>query len=233
MMSRLRPHMTFGNVVALTALFVALGGGAYAAVGNPFVSARGAIQGCVKRGALDVVKAGKRCPKGTTALAFSRTGPQGRTGATGAQGAAGTSAAYFAYGGNSNVVLSSPVATTVSVLSKSGVPAGTYAITAKVNLTAVDAHPGATSQVNCQLVDVPASGATVGDSDFWTSATSALIGGSFEDQTTLPLAFDLTTTKTSTITLQCNDVENNNATASFTLTASNAEISAVQVGALS
>jgi hypothetical protein len=224
--------MTFGNVVALTALFVALGGGAYAAVGNPFVSTRGAIQGCVKHGALDVVKAGKRCPKGTTSLAFSRSGPQGKTGATGAPGAAGTSAAYFAYGGNSSVAIS-PLATTVSVLSKSGVPAGTYAITAKVNLTAVDAHPGATSQINCQLVDVPASGATVGDSDFWTSATSALIGGSFEDQTTLPLAFDLTTTKTSTITLQCNDVENNNATASFTLTASNAEISAVQVGGLS
>ncbi|HWF52497.1 MAG TPA: hypothetical protein VG294_17780 [Solirubrobacteraceae bacterium] len=224
--------MTFGNVVALTALFVALGGGAYAAVGNPFVSARGTIEGCVKHGALDVVKAGKRCPKGTTSLPFSRTGPQGKTGATGARGAAGTSTAYFAYGGNSTVAIS-PLATMVSVLSKSGVPAGTYAITAKVNLTAVDAHPGATSQVNCQLVDVPASGAIVGDSDFWTPVTGALIGGSFEDQTTLPLAFDLTTTKTSTMTLQCNDLSNNNATASFTLTASNAEISAVQVGGLS
>jgi hypothetical protein len=233
MMSRIRAHMTFGNVVALTALFVALGGGAYAAVGNPFVSARGTIQGCVKRGVLDLVKAGKHCPKGTSSLAFSRTGPQGKTGATGAQGAAGTSAAYFAYGGNSNVLLSSPVATTVPVLSKSGLPAGTYAITAKVNLTAVDAHPGSSSQVNCQLVDVPASGATVGDSGWWTASTGALIGGSFEDQTTLPLAFDLTTTKTSTITLQCNDVGNNNATAAFTVTASDAEISAVKVGALS
>ncbi|MDQ6776851.1 MAG: hypothetical protein M3071_11705 [Actinomycetota bacterium] len=222
--------MTFGNVVALTALFVALGGGAYAAVGNPFVSTGGTIQGCVKHGALDIVKVGKRCPKGTTSLSFSQTGPQGKPGG---QGAAGAAAAYFAYSGTSTVPLSSPVATTVPVLSKSGLPAGTYAITAKVNLTAVDAHPGTTSQVSCQLVDVPASGAIVGDSDFWTPTTSALIGGSFEAQTTLPLAFDLTTTKTSTVTVQCNDVENNNATASFTLTASNAEISAAQVGALS
>ncbi|MDQ6805783.1 MAG: hypothetical protein M3065_12630 [Actinomycetota bacterium] len=223
--------MTFGNVVALTALFVALGGGAYAAVGNPFVSARGTIRGCVKHGSLNIVKAGKRCPKGTTSLPFSQNGPQGKAGAQGAQGPAGAAAAFFAYGGASTVALS-PVATTVTVLSKTGLPAGTYAITGKVNLTATDAHPGTTSQVNCQLVDVPASGSTVGDSGFWTPSTSALVSSTYEAQTALPFGLDLTTTQTSTVTLQCQDIANNNASPSFSLTASNAEISAVQVSAL-
>jgi hypothetical protein len=45
-MSRFRSHLTFSNVVATVALFVALGGGAYAAVGSTFVSNSGTIQGC-------------------------------------------------------------------------------------------------------------------------------------------------------------------------------------------
>jgi hypothetical protein len=231
-MAKIRSHMTFGNVVALAALFVALGGGAYAAVGNPFVSAAGRIQGCVNRGTLQVVKAGKHCPKGTTSLPFSQTGPRGNAGKQGAQGSAGTSAAYFAYGGTTGVLLTGSVANFVQVLAKTGLPAGTYAITAKVNLSAVDTHPGTTSQVNCQLLDTPTSGAAVGDSDFWTPSTNALVGSNYEDQTTLPLALDLTTTQTSTLTLKCQDMANNNATSGFTLTANNAEISAVQVGAL-
>jgi hypothetical protein len=230
MRSRIRSRMTFGNVVAVAALFVALGGGAYAAVGNPFVSRQGRIQGCVSNGVLDVVKAGKHCPKGTTSLPFSQTGPNGKQGSTGSPG---TSTAYFVYGGTAAVSLSNSVASLVTVVSKSGVPPGTYVITGKVGLTAQDSHPGTSSQANCQLVDVPTSGSTVGDSAFWTPITNALVVSAYEDQTTLPLALDLTTTKTSTLSIKCEDVTNNNATSSFTLSASNAEISAVQVTALS
>lgn len=232
MMSRIRSRLTFGNLVAVAALFVALGGGAYAAVGNPFVSKRGTIQGCVTSGALDVVKAGKRCPKGTTSLPFSQTGPRGKQGNQGNPGIPGTSTAYFVYGATNGISLSTSAAGMVTVVVKSGVPAGTYAVTGKVNLTAQDTHPNTTSQVNCQLVDGPVAGSTTGDSDFWTPTTNALIGGAYEDQTTLALALDLKTTQTSTVSLKCDDLANNNATSSFGLSASNAEISAVQVSAL-
>jgi hypothetical protein len=81
--------LTFSNVVATVALFVALGGGAYAAVGNPFVSISGSIQGCVKNGVLDVVKAGKRCPRHSTPLRFTQVGPRGKQGIQGIPGPKG------------------------------------------------------------------------------------------------------------------------------------------------
>jgi hypothetical protein len=228
MLSRFRAHVTFGNVVALAALFVALGGGAYAAASNSFVSGAGKIQGCVNHGALDVVKAGKSCPKGTTSLPFGQSGPRGDTGS---QGAAGTAAAYFAYG-TGPVTFSTTVGTTYEILAKTGVPAGTYAITGKVNVSATDTHPGSSAQAMCELDVIPSDQPTVGDSGYWTANTQVLVGNSYASQTTIPLGLDLTTKSTSSIEIQCTDVTTSNATTSFALTASNAEISAVRVSAL-
>jgi hypothetical protein len=95
-MSSFRKHLSYSNAVATLALFAAMGGGAYAAVGSAFVGT-GAIHGCVPKsgGALQVVKTGKRCPKGTLSLKFNvkgqigATGLQGQTGATGPQGGVG------------------------------------------------------------------------------------------------------------------------------------------------
>jgi hypothetical protein len=68
------------NVVAYLALFVALGGSAYAA--TSFTGSDGTIRGCVgKNGALTVVKQGKKCGKGTAAIAWNQKGPAGKTGA--------------------------------------------------------------------------------------------------------------------------------------------------------
>jgi hypothetical protein len=74
---RLRPRLTYANVVATICLFVVLGGGAYAA-SNSFVS-KGKIRGCVaKSGSLKVLKnKDKKCGKGTSALIWSQTGPVG------------------------------------------------------------------------------------------------------------------------------------------------------------
>ena len=66
-MKRIRPRLSFANVVSVLALFVALGGGAYAA--TSFEGADGTIQGCVKSdGTLTVVKPGEQCPRHTHAL---------------------------------------------------------------------------------------------------------------------------------------------------------------------
>lgn len=98
MVRSLRRHMSYSNVVASLALFVALGGGAYAAAGGSFVAGtNGAIKGCVPRkgGVLQVVKVGKRCPRGTVALTFNAkgsAGPQGIQGPAGSRGPAGSNA---------------------------------------------------------------------------------------------------------------------------------------------
>ena len=80
-----------------TAVVLVAGGGiAYAAgvVSGPVDSA-GAVHGCYTNQALNgshvvvLQDAGTTCPKGTTAISWSVTGPAGPAGATGATGAAG------------------------------------------------------------------------------------------------------------------------------------------------
>lgn len=91
MRRRFRPHATYANIASTVALFIALGGGAYAAVGNPFVGQRGLIHGCVAKtgGVLRVVKVGKKCPKRTVSIAFSQKGQPGANGLPGGRGPAG------------------------------------------------------------------------------------------------------------------------------------------------
>jgi hypothetical protein len=97
-MTWIRSRASFSNVVALVALFLAFSGGAYAAGGNPFVGSHGAIQGCVKKGVLDLVKSGRRCPKHTTSLAFSEAGAAGAQGLQGIQGTQGIQGAQGVQG---------------------------------------------------------------------------------------------------------------------------------------
>jgi hypothetical protein len=83
------PRSGYANVVSSLALFIALGGGALAATGG-FVGSNGAVRACVGgRGALTVVKVGRKCPKGTTSLTLSATGRPGANGTNGANGANG------------------------------------------------------------------------------------------------------------------------------------------------
>ena len=80
MLRRLRPRLTYSNVVATICLFVVLGGGAYAA-SSAFVK-NGQIRGCVAGdGKLSVLKKkDKKCPKGTSKLSWSQKGPAGPVG---------------------------------------------------------------------------------------------------------------------------------------------------------
>ena len=76
------------------ALCLALGGGAYAAVGG-FVSSDGKIRGCVsKKGQLTVLKPPKtKCKRGLTAIAWNQVGqkgPAGLPGSTGQRGQTGS-----------------------------------------------------------------------------------------------------------------------------------------------
>ena len=103
-MRRIIPtRFTSAHAVAGVALFVALGGGAYAATGSPFVGPHGNINTCVPPGGggVNVWKPGHLCTGGRVGLAFpvvgqpgptGRTGPTGLTGPTGATGAPNPSA---------------------------------------------------------------------------------------------------------------------------------------------
>jgi hypothetical protein len=90
----IRRNLSYANIVASLALFIALGGGAYAFVGNPFVGRGGAISVCVQRitHELQAVRPGTSCPNGDVTLKLNQKGqhgPAGTRGATGHQGLPG------------------------------------------------------------------------------------------------------------------------------------------------
>jgi hypothetical protein len=98
-MSKLRSRLTYANVMATVAMFLALGGGALAA--TSFIGSDGKITGCVTtKGQLTVVKPGKKCGRGTTKIAWNQQGPRGLQGLQGAPGANGTNGAAGTNGAN-------------------------------------------------------------------------------------------------------------------------------------
>ena len=79
-------HLSYANIMATIAVFVSLGGAAYA---SGYVGSDGSIHGCVaKGGALSVIKPGGHCTKGVS-LTWSQRGPQGPQGLRGPQGVQG------------------------------------------------------------------------------------------------------------------------------------------------
>ncbi|MCW3022572.1 MAG: Collagen triple helix repeat protein [Conexibacter sp.] len=90
MLRHVLSRLTFANVVASVALFLALGGGAYAAVSG-IPGKDGRIHGCynTSSGALRVLAEGRSCTRHENALAWNEQGPRGETGARGATGATG------------------------------------------------------------------------------------------------------------------------------------------------
>jgi hypothetical protein len=81
--------LSYSNVVATLALFIALGGGAYAA--NSLVGSHGVIQGCApeRGGTLTIVPPHHRCKRGQTSLTLSAVGKNGAQGNIGPQGPKG------------------------------------------------------------------------------------------------------------------------------------------------
>ncbi len=90
MQDSLRRHLTFANVAAATALFIALGGVALAA-NSSLIGSNGEIKACANKrtGELRAIKSGAKCKKKETTLSWSQKGPKGDTGAAGSVGAPG------------------------------------------------------------------------------------------------------------------------------------------------
>jgi hypothetical protein len=88
----IRDRLSYSNLASSAALFLALGGGAYAATSGALVSSSGVVKGCVPKhgGPLQVVRSGKRCPKGLVSLVFNTKGQPGAQGSTGPKGSSGS-----------------------------------------------------------------------------------------------------------------------------------------------
>ncbi|HWE32818.1 MAG TPA: hypothetical protein VG410_04985 [Solirubrobacteraceae bacterium] len=216
--------MTFSNVVALIALAVALGGGAYAAVGGGFISGSGTIQGCVNRGTLDVVAAGKKCPRGTVSLPFNE------------RGTPGSGPAWYSYApggaGGVDFTNTSGGQPTPKTLASRFLPAGSYSVTAKVNLVA-SATTATTGLAVCSLVSLPSHGSPTEDTAAWTPTTSFSVSGAVYAFNSVPLGLDIKTAQPVTVSIQCLDYSGASASSNFRIAASDAELSAVHVTGLS
>jgi hypothetical protein len=122
-MHRFRPRLTYANVMASIAVFIALGGGAYAAVSS-IPGPDGVIHGCYakKRGNLRLVGAGRRCSKREYAIAFNQQGPRGKTGSRGATGSRGSTGATGSSGAPGARGEQGPGASTFTATLASGAP---------------------------------------------------------------------------------------------------------------
>jgi Collagen triple helix repeat (20 copies) len=98
-MHKLGRSLSYANVMATVAVFVALGGGAFAAT-TGLTTKGGTIHGCVsaRTHVLTVLKPGKRCGRGHVALTFNAKGAPGATGPAGPTGQAGAVGAPGAKG---------------------------------------------------------------------------------------------------------------------------------------
>jgi hypothetical protein len=131
---RIRP--SYASVVATLALFVALGGGAWAA-STGLIGPSGVIHGCAPRhgGSLSVVKSGKRCGHGQVAINFNQKGPQGSRGAQGIQGPKGDTGGQGAPGTSGYQMVTSQVGpnTVQDKVGTATCPAGKIAISGGVD----------------------------------------------------------------------------------------------------
>jgi hypothetical protein len=113
----LRGRITSAHLIAALALFIALGGVAYAS--NPLVGPHGNINSCVPKngGEVNIRKVGYKCASTRVGLAWAAsgvTGPTGATGGTGATGPTSTSASTVDGETVTKLQLEEPTPTTTS-----------------------------------------------------------------------------------------------------------------------
>lgn len=205
-----------GNALALLALFVALGGTSYAAAGG-FVAKNGQLAGCVgASGALKVLKPGRRCPKGQSAVAWNVAGRAGGTGAAGATGARGATGETGSAGPSGQSIVGSvgPTGPSDAYTSKShgspiSLPAGDYELFSKVRWT--NGQKAEPEEIFCELRD----SATVVDSE----AVEVLAGNSVSLILGGPIHLD----SADKVSLLCSGEEG---------TAEKPELTAIRVGTL-
>jgi hypothetical protein len=181
MFSRLRRHIGSAHVIALIALFVALGGSAYAAFNLPKNSV-GPKQ--LKRGAVTP-------PKLAHSTVKKLRGAKGRPGATGATGPAGPSDIYA--GGAAFGALGASYTEIASIT----VPPGEYLLGAKTAIFANEEDAQAIAE--CQIAAKVSGGPDIWDQ---TGVSLPKIAGEFSNETA-SLAGAAAFSATQTIVFSC------------------------------
>jgi hypothetical protein len=143
-MDFLRRHLTYANVAATLALFLALGGAAYAAtqlarnsVGTAQLRAGAVTAGKIARKTRNQLRGdrGPQGPKGKTGKT-GKVGPKGATGAAGARGATGADGTGPAFEVFATAASAKRVGTSPTQILAENLSAGAYAISADVALEA-------------------------------------------------------------------------------------------------
>ena len=173
-MGYLRRHLTYANVVGSLALFLALGGAAFAAtqlprnsVGTGQLRAEAVTAGKIARKARAQLR-GNRGPQGPQ-------GPAGKTGKTGAKGATGARGATGAQGpkgeagdGPAFEVFGTNKALPGQIVAQT-LGAGSYVLSADVSLTNTS---GAGAEVSCTISGGGEMKATIGNGESATVSVS-------------------------------------------------------------
>ena len=153
-MDFLRRHLTYANVAATLALFLALGGAAYAAtqlprnsVGTGQLKAEAVTAGKIAKKTRKQLQGatGPQGPQGKT----GKTGPKGAPGAKGATGAAGAKGAAGADGtGPAFEVFGTlkPIGTGATTIVAENLNVGAYVVSADVTV-----ESGVATEVTCTL----------------------------------------------------------------------------------
>ncbi len=182
---------------------------------------------------------GENGAKGETGI----KGEDGAKGENGVKGENGTNGAVAGYsvsqpptGPGEGLSFTAGTAGSPTTVLTKALPAGSYVASAKVEVTLVATDPGGEGDVNCALVDIPASGSPVLDvaGFFAPTAAAVPIFNVYAAATTLPMGVAVSTTGPSTLAINCwvnvgNGGENaKNEPGVFSAEAGEAHIQAVQ-----
>jgi hypothetical protein len=203
-MSAIRSRLTFANVAAALALFLSLGAGAYAAASSGYVSGGGTIQGCVKKSALDVVKAGKKCPKHTKSLAFSQRGAIGNQGLRGLPGPPGPNGVVSTYSDSVPTTVSltgSSAGAPVAVAKIPSLPAGSWLLLAKTSVGGEASAPTSVD-ISCSI-NVNQTGFGNLDASEMSGDGAVRAGGEYSTLGSVSLEAPLTDSSASSPSVEC------------------------------
>ncbi len=210
----MRERLSYANVVATLALFIALGGSSYAAVK---ITGKNVKDGSLTGQDIKNSSVTSRDVKNRSLLARDfragqlPAGAQGPRGTAGPQGPAGPSIAYHASGGQV-----SGVGTGGSTVATLNVPAGPYAVFARVNVFFGSAT---TTLLNCSLA--------VGASTDNTEEVTVPYSGANDYMDTLALTTTGTLPASGTVSVTCRA-----ANGGETFNVGSSSITAVRAGSL-